>query len=64
MDAVSLSANTRSALNNAGGGDMAVTAMKIAAQSDQAIVAVVEQAAEAIKALPPAGQGQFVDKRA
>jgi hypothetical protein len=64
MDSVSLSANTRAALNNAGGGEMAVTAMKIAADADKAIVAVVEQAVEATKALPPQGQGQYVDKMA
>jgi NADPH:quinone reductase-like Zn-dependent oxidoreductase len=64
MDAVSLSANTRSALNNAGSGEVGVTALKIAAQADRAIVAVVEQAAEALKSIPPAGQGQYVDKRA
>jgi hypothetical protein len=63
MDSVSLSANTRAALNNAEG-NLAVTALKIAQQSEQAIVAVVEQAVEATKALPPAGQGQNVDKLA
>jgi hypothetical protein len=60
MDGVSLSANTRSALN--AGEGASVTALKIAAQSEQAIVAVVEQVAEAAKAAAPEGQGQYVDK--
>jgi hypothetical protein len=64
MESVSLSTNTRAALNNAGGGEMGITAMKMAAEADRAIVAVVEQAAESLKALPPAGQGQYVDKTA
>lgn len=63
MDAVALSANTRAALNN-GGGDVAVNAMKMAANAEKAVVAVVEQAAEALRALPPVGQGQNVDKLA
>jgi hypothetical protein len=63
MDGVSLSANTRAALNSAES-NVAVTALKIAAQSEQAIAAVVEQAVEASKALPPAGQGRNVDKYA
>ncbi len=61
MDGVSLTANTRAALNGAGG-NAQVTALKMAAQSEKAIVAVVEQAAEAAKAAPPAGQGRYVDK--
>jgi hypothetical protein len=61
MDAVSSS--TRSAINNAGG-DMAISALKIAANAEKAVVAVVEQAVEAAQALPPPGQGQNVDKRA
>jgi hypothetical protein len=63
MDAVSLSANTRAALNGADS-NAGVTALKVAVQSDRAIVAVVEQAAEAIKALPPSGQGKVVDRLA
>jgi hypothetical protein len=63
MDAVSLSSNTRAALNSAEG-NAQVTALKIAANADKAIVAVVEQAVEATKALPPPGQGQNVDKLA
>jgi hypothetical protein len=58
---VSLSSNTRAALNASEG--FSVSALKIAAQSDQAIVAVVEQAAEIAKASAPAGQGQNVDRR-
>jgi hypothetical protein len=63
MDGISLSANTRAALNGAEGG-AAVTALKIAAQSERAVVAVVEQAAEAAKALAPPGQGALVDRSA
>jgi hypothetical protein len=63
MDGISVSANTRAALNNADG-NFAVTALKIAADSEKAIVAVLEQSAENLKALPPAGQGQLVDKTA
>jgi hypothetical protein len=62
MDGVSLSSNTRAALNASGGAS--ITALKIAAQSEQAIVAVVEQAAETAKAAAPAGQGQNVDRLA
>jgi secreted protein with Ig-like and vWFA domain len=67
MDSVSLSSSSRAALNVAGGEGVqgaAVSALKIAAQSEQAIVQVVQQAAEAQKALPQAGQGQNVDKLA
>jgi hypothetical protein len=63
MDAVSVSASTRAALNGAEGSAQ-VTALKIAADSEKAVVAVVEQAVEASKAAPPAGQGQHVDKLA
>jgi hypothetical protein len=62
MDAVSATANTRAALN---AGDVqqagAVNALKIAAQSEEAIVQVVEEAA---RAAPPEGQGNVVDKLA
>ncbi len=60
MDGVSLSSNTRAALNGAEGAS--ISALKIAAQSEQAIVAVVEQVAEAAKAAAPAGQGRNVDR--
>ncbi len=60
MDSVSLSSNTRAALNAEGG--TSITALKMAAQSEQAIVAVVEAAAESAKAAAPAGQGRLVDK--
>jgi hypothetical protein len=60
---VSLSANTRAALNGAEGGAQ-VTALKIAAQSEKAVAAVLEQTVEAAKAQPPAGQGRYVDKSA
>jgi hypothetical protein len=60
MDGVSLSSNTRAALNASGG--TSITALKIAAQSEQAIVALVEQVAETAKASAPAGQGQNVDR--
>jgi hypothetical protein len=61
---VSLSANTRAALN-AGEGQQtaAVSALKIATNADRAIVAVIEQSAEALKATAPPGQGQNVDRR-
>jgi hypothetical protein len=62
MDSVSLSANTRAALNGAQGAG--ISALKIAAQSENAVVAVIEQAAEFAKANPPAGQGQYVDRTA
>jgi hypothetical protein len=48
MDGVSLSSNTRAALNASEG--VSVSALKIAAQSEQAIVALVEQVAETAKA--------------
>jgi hypothetical protein len=60
MDGISLSANTRAAINAEGGAS--ISALKIAAQSERAIVAVVEQAAESAKAAAPAGQGQRVDR--
>jgi hypothetical protein len=63
MDGIATSANSRAALNSAEG-NMQVTALKIAADADKAVVAVVEQAVEATKALPPPGQGRFVDKTA
>jgi hypothetical protein len=62
MDGVSLSSNTRAALNASEG--VSVTALKMAAQSEQAIVALVEQVAETAKAAAPAGQGQHVDRLA
>jgi hypothetical protein len=62
MDGVSLSSNTRAALNASEG--VSVSALKIAAQSEQAIVALVEQVAETAKATAPAGQGQNVDRLA
>jgi hypothetical protein len=64
---VSLSSNTRSALNALGGGgqqNIAISALKNAANVDKAIVAVLEQSAEALKAAAPAGQGANVDKLA
>jgi hypothetical protein len=64
---VSLSANTRAAINIADSGGqqaVAISALKVAADADKAVVAVVEQAAEALKAIPPAGQGQNVDRLA
>jgi hypothetical protein len=61
---VSLSANTRAALNASEGQQTAaISALKIAANADKAIVAVIEQSAEALKAAAPAGQGQNVDRR-
>jgi hypothetical protein len=62
MDGVSLSSNTRAALNASEG--VSVTALKMAAQSEQAIVAMVEEVAETAKAAAPQGQGQHVDKLA
>lgn len=60
---VSLSANTRAALNASEGQQTAaVSALKIAADADKAIVAVIEQSVAALKASPPAGQGQNVDR--
>ena len=61
MDGISLSANTRAALNGADG-QASVTAMKIAAQSEKAIVQVVEEAAGTAKAPAPEGQGRHVDR--
>ncbi|MGL4636819.1 MAG: hypothetical protein ACRCWF_12625 [Beijerinckiaceae bacterium] len=64
---VSLSSNTRAALNaldSGGQQNMAVSALKMAANSDKAILAVVEQSAENLKALAPAGQGRNVDRLA
>jgi hypothetical protein len=61
MDAVSLSSNTRAALNSAEG-NAQVTALKIAAQSEQAIANVVAESVEATKAAAPEGQGRYVDK--
>ena len=61
---VSLSSNTRAALNALGEGGQqtaAVSALKIAANADKAIVAVVEQAAEFLKAATTSGQGRLVD---
>jgi hypothetical protein len=60
---VSLSANTRAALNGAEG-NAAVTALKIAADSEKAIAQVVQQAIEAAGPPPQAGQGGNVDRRA
>jgi hypothetical protein len=67
MDSVSLSSSSRAALNTAGGEGVqgaAVTALKVAAQSERAVVKVVQQAAENLKALPQPGQGQNVDRLA
>jgi hypothetical protein len=61
MESVSLSASTRSALNGAQGAN--ITALKMAAQSEKAIVQVVAEAAESAKAAAPAGQGLVVDRR-
>ncbi len=61
MDGISLSANTRAALNGADG-QASVTALKMAAQSEKAVVQVVEQVAETAKALAPEGQGRYVDR--
>jgi hypothetical protein len=64
---VSLSSNTRAAINLADSGGqqaVAISALKIAANADKAIVAVVEQAAEALQAIPASGQGQRVDRLA
>lgn len=62
---VSLSANTRAALNSGEGQQTAaVSALKLAADADKAIVAVLEQSAQDIQSLPPTGQGQVVDRRA
>jgi Fe-S cluster biogenesis protein NfuA len=41
--------------------DLSVTALKIAAQSEKAIVAVVEAADQNARALLPPGQGKAVD---
>ncbi len=61
MDGISMSASTRAALNGADG-QASISALKMAAQADKAIVQVVEQAAEAAKALAPEGQGRYVDR--
>lgn len=63
MDAASVSASTRAAINGAEG-NQAITALKMAAQADKAIVAVIEEVAETAKALAPAGQGRNVDRLA
>lgn len=62
MDAISLSANTRAALNGADGQGANITALKLAAQSEQAVVKVVEEAAASAKASAPEGQGRYVDR--
>ena len=64
---VSLSSNTRAALNLAEAGvsqTAAISALKIAANADKAIVALIEQSAESIKAVAPAGQGGNVNRLA
>jgi hypothetical protein len=64
---VSLSSNTRAALNIAEAGvsqTAAVSALKIAANADKAIVALIEQSAETLKAAAPTGQGRNVDRLA
>jgi hypothetical protein len=63
MDGVALTSNTRAALN-AGEGQQAVaiSALKMAAQSEKAIVSMLETSAETLKAIAPAGQGANVDK--
>lgn len=61
MDGVSLTANTRAALNGAEGG-AGIVALQIAAKAEKAVVQVVEQVAEAAKAAAPEGQGRHVDK--
>ena len=64
MDGVSLTANTRAALNGAEGQGAGIVALQIAAQAEKAVVQVVEQAAESAKAAAPEGQGRHVDKLA
>jgi len=63
MDGVSLTANTRAAINGADGG-AAVAALKVAADQEKAILQVVQQAAETAKAPAPEGQGRYVDRLA
>ncbi len=63
MDAVSLSSNTRAALNGAEG-NAQVTALRIAAESERAVANLVAESVEAAKAAAPAGQGRNVDKYA
>jgi hypothetical protein len=63
IDSVSLSANTRAALNGAEG-NAAVTALKIAVESERAIASVIEQVVESAPVPAPAGQGRNVDKLA
>ena len=63
MDGISMSANTRAALNGADGQAATVSALKMAAASESAIIQVVEQAAESAKALAPEGQGRYVDRQ-
>jgi hypothetical protein len=62
MDAISVSANTRPALNGADAQGANITALKLAAQSEQAVVKIVEEAAASAKAPAPEGQGRFVDR--
>jgi hypothetical protein len=65
MSAVSLTSNTRAALNLAETGaqqGLAVAALKSATVADRAIVQVIEDSAAALKATPPAGQGRLVDR--
>ncbi len=63
MDGIALTSNTRAALN-AGEGQQAVamTTLKMAAQSEKAIVAMLEASSEGLKAAVPAGQGANVDR--
>jgi hypothetical protein len=63
MDGVALTSNTRAALNaGAGQQALAVSALKIAAESERAIVSVLETSAAELKAIAPAGQGANVDR--
>lgn len=67
MSQVAATSNTRAALNLAEAGisqTAAVSALKIAANADRAILQVVEASAESLKALPQAGQGRNVDRLA
>jgi hypothetical protein len=63
MDGVALNSNTRAALN-AGEGQqgVAISALKAAAASEKAIVALLENSAINLQAVAPAGQGANVDK--
>jgi hypothetical protein len=64
---VSLSSNTRAAVNALDGGgqqNIAVSALKNAANAEKAIVAVLEQSAASLQAIAPAGQGGNVDRLA